>query len=764
MTDYKELRKLCERNSRISKLIVDDFLIGYAARHKGLEKKMNQHFSRYRHVSSKFDKSTVEMFKSQYIIHMVLKEGGLIENFLRNPALERFKGEDRSFLQQQAKVPWRFSFAEILEEQAKDFFRMKDIFSGMEYLLFSPSITNLKASGNTLLWFNLIGFNGACWQSYGPIGAYRSFGPDDIYFFATEHNPDIEEEADVWMDIEKDPLPYMMLLSGAAYPRTFHEKDELIFQLAEHDLEALDTARLKKGFKSEFDNGVYRFTHNTHGGHPHFAQLYFDEKEKLILFSAMTERGFQKLMKEFNAFGHDFPDTPYLRVRLQMLTTAREILKRKIVLNEYEELFREDSDPKVSKAVENVNTFVSLVLPDINAGRTPDIERAARKTGVHMDTARDVVDMIMGKRNEFPGAGADPAREKQARLKSNHARKEEGEAERFRTIYRTACTIRELEPWKSLYETDIFGVKIPDSDRVYFISVMGANGEYTALAAYKGYEGLFGFIELQEKADRLPPETILTIPHLMLSFTDREAMDRKDLAALKKAGLSFRGKGKWPKLDETVPGFVPSFPEGEALEDLPVLLDQVVSVLSWAGDNPGLLYRKGDPGDEILLRTPSGKPGLLRWQNRYEAPNPEKGTFTYKMTYSRETCAKVSRLKVSPVTLQVDLVLLPSPVREKGKKDYFPFVLLLVEKENGMIPGMAMLTPDPDLNSMYESVPQKLLEEIAKLRFRPEQIELRSDLLFGLVKGALKEAWCMPVLVEHMPLMDEAVESLIGNL
>ena len=134
------------------------------------------------------------------------------------------------------------------------------------------------------------------------------------------------------------------------------------------------------------------------------------------------------------------------------------------------------------------------------------------------------------------------------------------------------------------------------------------------------------------------------------------------------------------------------------------------------------------------------------------------------MTYSRETCAKVSRLKVSPVTLQVDLVLLPAPVMEKGKKSYFPFVLLLVDKENGMIPGMAMLTPDPDLQSMHESVPQNLMEEIAKLGSRPERIELRSELLFGLVKGALKEAWCMPVLVEHMPLMDEAVESLIGNL
>ena len=41
-------------------------------------------------------------------------------------------------------------------------------------------------------------------------------------------------------DIEKDPLPYMMLLTGASYPRTFKDEDEMIYLLSEHDLDALD--------------------------------------------------------------------------------------------------------------------------------------------------------------------------------------------------------------------------------------------------------------------------------------------------------------------------------------------------------------------------------------------------------------------------------------------------------------------------------------------------------------------------------------------
>ena len=750
MTDYKKILKICEHNSRISERVVDEFLLTYAARHHGLEKKMNGQFDRYSHVTSKFEKANVQMFKSQFLIHRVFREGGLIGKFMRNPALERFKGEERDFLEQQVRVPWRFSFTEIVEEPEKDFFRMRDVFSGDEYLLFSPSTTSLKASSNPLLWFNLIGFNGSCWQSYGPIGAFNSFGPDDIFFYATERKPGIEEAEELCLDIEDNPLPYILLHSGAAYPRTFNKKDEMLFLMAEHDLESLDTAGMKKNFKSEYDDGVYRLTHQTMGEHPHFAQAYYDEGEQLLLFSAMTRRGFDKLVRDFNASGHNFPVEAYLKVRLQMLTTAGDILKKKIVLNEYEELFREETDPKSQKAVDDVNAFVKLVLPDINAGRKPDIEKAARKAGVHMDTARDVTDMIMGKRNELPGTALPT--------------KESKDAERLREIYTHARSIREMEPWKELYETDLFGVKMPGSGQTYYISVMGSSGEYTALAAYQGFRGLAGFAQLQEEADSLPPWTILTVPHLMLAFTDREELDRENLAAIKKAGFSFRGKGNWPKLDETVPGFVPAFPVGEALEDLPVLLEQVASVLSWARDNSELLYRKADDSEEILIRTPVGKPGKLRWENRYEAPDPEKGIVRYKMTYQRDSCAEVSRMPVAEMTLQVDLALLPTPVQEKGKRGFFPFVLLMVDKENGMVSGMTMLNPQPDLDSMHESLPQKLLEEIAKMEARPERIELRSDLLMGLLEGALKEAWCMPVLVEEMPAIDEAIDSLMNHL
>ena len=49
---------------------------------------------------------------------------------------------------------------------------------------------------------------------------------------------------------------------------------------------------------------------------------------------------------------------------------------------------------------------------------------------------------------------------------------------------------------------------------------------------------------IQDQGDLLPPETILTIHHIMLSFTDRQNLSPEQLTSIKSAGLPFRGAGK----------------------------------------------------------------------------------------------------------------------------------------------------------------------------------------------------------------------------
>ena len=163
------------------------------------------------------------------------------------------------------------------------------------------------------------------WQSFGPIGAYSSFEPDDIFFFATELKPDIDDEHMLLENLESNPLPYMMLLSGGGAPLVFNKEEQIVHVLAEHELESINTKKLTKTFITEYNKGVYRLSLKTWSGYPHFSQAYYDENKKILVLSSLTDRGFSALVEGINEYGFNFPSDPLLRVNASMVLSASEI-------------------------------------------------------------------------------------------------------------------------------------------------------------------------------------------------------------------------------------------------------------------------------------------------------------------------------------------------------------------------------------------------------------------------------------------------------
>ncbi len=394
MSDFKTIKNICEENRKISARVVDGFLINYAAERSNLEKDMNQQFASLKHITQKLQVEWVNMLKSQYICHEIFKSGGLIKNYLNHPALKKLRIEESKYLKFQAENPWRFCFSIIKSNPAENFYIMEDVFSGEEFLIYSPGITVTLKSQSAILWFNLIGFNGRCWQSYGPIGAYNSFEPDDIYFFATELRPDIENEEELLENLESNPLPYMMLLCGANYPLIANKNDRMLHVMAEYEIENLDTKRISSGFKTEYNKGIYRLSLNKWSEQPHFAQAFYNEENNLITLSSMTDRGFEALAKKLNEYGYNFELDPFIRVNFTMLKTASDILKRKIDITKYDHLFSKKSSPDVKQGVDKLNMFLNLTLPELNAGIKPDIDVLAAKAGIDRDTAKELYDLI----------------------------------------------------------------------------------------------------------------------------------------------------------------------------------------------------------------------------------------------------------------------------------------------------------------------------------------------------------------------------------
>lgn len=207
MKDLKTTRRISEDNSKMSAKVIDNFLLYSAADLINLEHEMNKRFKLYRHISRELKKELTNRLKAQYIIHKVFKKEGLLKSYLNHPAIRNLDIKERNWLKLHSEEAWKFSFSVIENNPAENFFVMKDVFSDEAFLLYSPGVAKTLEEQSVILWFNLISFNGACWQSFGPIGAYKSFEPDDIFFFATELNPEIASEQEILNNVELNPVP-----------------------------------------------------------------------------------------------------------------------------------------------------------------------------------------------------------------------------------------------------------------------------------------------------------------------------------------------------------------------------------------------------------------------------------------------------------------------------------------------------------------------------------------------------------------------------
>lgn len=391
-TQFSEIRKACDQYKRVTGPLLDEFLVYYAADRDNLDREFDIRMASYKHlIETDQHLPWVRMLKSQYIIHRVFKSGGLLRSYLNHAVIKQRSPEEQQFLQEQLAVPWRFCFSVISDSPERDFYQMVDVLTGEPFLLYSGSVSQILTEQPAVLWFNLISFNGSCWQTFGPLNAYQSFTLDDIFFFATEVNPQIDSEESLALDIEKNPLPYMMLLNGGTMPAAVNNGEELFIILSEEELASVDNEKLRATFKVEYHKNVYRLSISEFADFPHLAVAYIDEKRKQLLVTAMTERGFKGIVKALGKSDIFIDEDPQIRVHPGMLATAEAILKRKIVLNPYDKLFTVKSSPQARRDVDKMNQFLQSVLPAINSGKEIDIERFAREAGVDEQLAKMIV-------------------------------------------------------------------------------------------------------------------------------------------------------------------------------------------------------------------------------------------------------------------------------------------------------------------------------------------------------------------------------------
>lgn len=310
--------------------------------------------------------------------------------------------------------------------------------------------------------------------------------------------------------------------------------------------------------------------------------------------------------------------------------------------------------------------------------------------------------------------------------------------EEWRRLYDAMNGVKTLTPWTWMKETDIFGIQDPHTGDLGFVSVMGMLGEHYAIALYTSPAALYEFWDLQEAGPSDFPGKILEIPQLQASLTSRQDLQKQDYDIIKQLGLRFRGKAAWPCFRSHQPGCLPWFIDNDEARLLTWALEQTLDVAPRVKENPALLT----PTDEesYLMRIPVQTPDSLVWRDQVTPiPPPEPEDIPIEL--EEQFLESLTHLPKAKQDLEADVFMFPSPVREEetSPRPFFPYVVLIVSSQNGMVLGTDMLAPLPSLNDMRGSVPAKILATFKKLGFLPERILVSSDMLFTLLEPVTRE-------------------------
>lgn len=267
-------------------------------------------------------------------------------------------------------------------------------------------------------------------------------------------------------------------------------------------------------------------------------------------------------------------------------------------------------------------------------------------------------------------------------------KKSEPSLKDWKSLYDAAIAFRNIEPWEWMKETDIFGVRNPQTGEVGYCCIMGEMGEVLAIAVYLGTEGLEGYLNIRRgQIQHDDPDSLFIQNCLMLSFENRKLVQEDDMEIINELGLKFRGKNAWPVFRRYEPGYFPWFLNRDEVLYMTNALQQATDICLRFKDD-AKLFRSPDK-NQYLIRVAEEKNGRVSWKNEWRKPSlPEKKDQGF---YKPVDEVRIQRLKKTVKSThaiwEIDFFYAPTPVLE-GERPFFPYAIMIIDHDTGFILDM----------------------------------------------------------------------------
>ncbi|MFA4948800.1 MAG: hypothetical protein WC674_09900 [Candidatus Krumholzibacteriia bacterium] len=323
-------------------------------------------------------------------------------------------------------------------------------------------------------------------------------------------------------------------------------------------------------------------------------------------------------------------------------------------------------------------------------------------------------------------------------------------------LYGAARAFREIECWRWMWDSDLFGVQNPVDGEISYCCIMGRNGEHFAISAYTGTEGLESYYRIADSETHFERyESYFSQICLAVSFEDREILNPEDVRMLRQTGYTARGPHVWPQIRSHGPGLEPWYVNAEEAASLIHILEQAIQVALRFKENPDLLDSPG--GEEYLVRIPEEGPNGLEWRDGWvlppvadEPPDIAAPLDEVRMARIKKTIPRSSNV------WEMGCFYAPGRVVGEGVRPYFPRMTLFVDHESGLV----LFAHSSEPGRFPEQFPAHIMGSIEKTRMIPATMltgEIETLRMLAPIASALGfEA----ELSDDLPCLTEAIESM----
>lgn len=305
--------------------------------------------------------------------------------------------------------------------------------------------------------------------------------------------------------------------------------------------------------------------------------------------------------------------------------------------------------------------------------------------------------------------------------------------EEWRLLFEAGENFKKAACWNWMDNTDIFGVKCPDTGKIYYCSIMGGGGTHFGLAAYRGTPGLNTFLKMLD-GEISHSDVVYEQNCLSCSFEDREMLAKEDLQVIKLLEFKFRGRNQWPQFRDYTPGWYPWFINSSQCRTLTHILRQAVEISMRCLKDKNTVYRKGS---RLLVRVMhENDNGIPAWIDSYLEPEP----FDVKLAVFRlQDEMLVRKLKTTKADVnfkvEADIFYLPEPVKD-GERPYYPVVCAVMDCSSGILVAQEMAANIKDEGHVFLSA---LLEMITESGHKPSDLFVSKPEARALFSGLCEQ-------------------------